>query len=198
MSTQKTSVKKAFTLTELLVSMAILGLIASLTLPHMFMSMDRAKKRAVFKEAYQALQDAVYASTMEGEANASWNIVNRRLNVSKICDTNARTQGCTSHQFGEAGEPGVVLSTGVTVFGLHPVVSSGDAFVIGLEDFPQREYFYFIANYSDKPIDMRQFFDGYGGSTNWIGYPVQYVPDPVVRPGQLKCVEQNCLDMFNN
>ncbi len=192
------SMKRGFTLAEVAVSLAVLGLIASLTLPSLFMSMDRAKKRAVFKETYQALQDAVYASTMEGEAKASWNIVNRRLNPVKICNTNARTQGCTSHQFGEAGEPGVVLSTGVTVFGLNPVATLADAFVIGLEDFPQKEYFYFIANYSDKPIDMKQFIGMGGGSTNWIGYPVQYVPDPVIRPGQLKCVEQACLDMLNS
>ena len=88
MSSQKASVKKAFTLTELLVSMAVLGLIATLTLPHVFMSVDRAKKRAVFKESFQALQGATHQVALEGGTRSD---VIKLLIVKKICPNNAFT-----------------------------------------------------------------------------------------------------------
>ncbi len=189
MSTQKASVKKAFTLTELLVSMAVLGLIATLTLPHMFMSVDRAKKRAVFKEAYQALAEAVHATFLEGGNSDD---VIKRLNTRKVCQTHARNEGCTNFSAGvEAQEPGVVLSTGVTVFGLSSSVTSINGIMIGLEEFPKKEYFYLFSNYTDRPWSGP--FDN-----NWPGYELQVVSGTVVQPGELQCVEQACWDMFKN
>ncbi len=177
MLTQKASIKKAFTLTELLVSMAVLGLIATLTLPHMFMSADRAKKRAVFKEAYQALQEAVQLTYLEG--GTSYDVI-KKLNTSKICDTHSLNQGCTQYTLGdEVDEPGVVLSTGVTIFGLSSGSPTTNGIMIGLEDFPKKEYFYTVSNYGDVPY---------------------VTPRIVVRPGELKCgaADEECRAMFKN
>ena len=191
MSALNSSVKKAFTLTELLVSLTVLGLIATLTLPHLFASFDRAKKRAVFKEAYQALAEAVHSSTMEG--GTVFDIIDK-LNPKKICRTNALTEGCTQYSGGgyEQNEPGVVLATGATIFGLTSSVSSCNGIMIGLEEFPRKEYFYIITNQGEATL-IPTFLNG---SSAFTGYPLAPVPNLTVRPGEIKCVEQACLDML--
>ena len=199
MSSQKASVKKAFTLTELLASMAVLGLIATLTLPHMFMSVDRAKKRAVFKEAFQALQGATHQVALEGGTRSD---VIKLLNVKKICPNNAFTEGCTTLDHAETREPGVVLSTGVGIFGLNDDSNPDDfarvdALIIALEEFPKKDYFYVSSNFNPYDYDtswMQDRDDLFVPSFGWT--PLS--PMPILRPGELKCVEQSCLDMFNN
>jgi len=194
-STQKASVKKAFTLTELLVSMAVLGLIATLTLPHMFMSVDRAKKRTVFKEAFQALQQATQQAALEGGTRKD---VIKLLNVKQICPNDAFTEGCTTLDHHETREPGIILSTGVGIYGLNPdtvEVGVGDGIIIALEEFPKKDYFYVFSNFSPDNLDLSWLpsrTDLFVPSLGWT--PVT----PVLRPGELKCVEQSCLDMFKN
>ena len=197
----KTSIIKAFTLTELLVSMAVLGLIATLTLPHMFMSADRAKKRAVFKEAYQALQEAVHAAAMDGVADTRG--VVDYFNAKKVCKGNSRDLGCTTSTHDSpailngtfrpqqwAGH-GVVLHNGVSIFGFNAIepgtpggISQEDRVVIGLEDFTTQEYFRILISVSDV-----------NGNTigNWGG--IHKVAN-AIRPGEITCVDQNCFDMF--
>ena len=192
MLTQKAPVKKAFTLTELLVSMAILGLIATLTLPHMFMSVDRAKKRAAFKEAYQALQEAVHTTFLEGKTNYD---VIKTLNPKQICPNSSLEDGCTTLDHHETQQPGVILSTGVGLYGLHPQpdIIPLDGVIIALEEFPKKEYFYVMVNFTPN-----------NQSTAWLaGRSDLYLPSlgwthvaPVIRPGELACIEQSCLDMF--
>ncbi len=194
MSTQKASVKKAFTLTELLVSMAVIGLIATLTLPHMFMSVDRAKKRAVFKEAYKALAEAVHTTMLEG--GTSYDVI-KKLNPKKICQTNSFKEGCTQYSLGvDVAEPGVLLSTGVSITGLSSITPIFNGIMIGLEDFPKKEYFYIMSNYGEAPFDATDFLSGKDGYT---GYPLKLAVSPlIVRSGEIKCVEQACLDMLKN
>jgi len=47
---------RGFTLSELLVSLAVLGLISALTLPKIFTNVENLKKKAVFKETFMVLQ----------------------------------------------------------------------------------------------------------------------------------------------
>lgn len=185
------SIKRGFTLAEVAVSLAVLGLIASLTLPSLFVSMDRAKKRAVFKETYQALAEAVHTATMEGET--VWTVINK-FNTSKICRTNALTEGCTQYSVGghEQNEPGVVLATGATIFGLTSSNSSSNGIMIGLEEFPRKEYFYIMSNQGQATITPTWL----NGGSAWTGYPLAPVPNLTVRPGEIKCWEQACLDML--
>jgi prepilin-type N-terminal cleavage/methylation domain-containing protein len=185
--TQKSSVKKAFTLTELLVSMAVLGLIATLTLPHMFMSVDRAKKRAAFKEAYQALAQATHAAMMEGVVDTTKIIP--YFNAKKVCMVNSRSEGCsqipddvTGHW--QAGEAGVVLPSGVTIFGFNTGLSEQDTVVIGLEDFPKQEFFRITLSVKDSGAFKGDAASGDLLESVWV------------RPGEIKCLEQKCVDMF--
>ena len=193
-STQKTSVKKAFTLTELLVSMAVLGLIATLTLPHMFMSADRAKKRAVFKEAYQALAQATHAAAMDGVTDSRGIVP--YFNAQKVCLNNSVEEGCTTNTIfpGQAQQQGVVLHSGVSIFGFNTgkdpglSINSDDTVVIGLEDFPKKEYFRINTSVMDKT--------NVGRVVGAVDGTVKTVID--VRPGEIKCLEQACFDMFKN
>ena len=197
MSTQKASVKKAFTLTELLVSMAVLGLIATLTLPHMFMSADRAKKRAAFKEAYQAIAEAVQQTALEG--GKKFDIINK-LHPSKICMDHARNQGCTTSANPEANSAGIVLATGVSLFGFNGGNPDGatDGFMIGLEDFPKKEYFNIHINIGDKPINMTHAIPtDEATGLPWVD-PGQVPVNSILRPGEARCSIQACLDMFKN
>ncbi len=199
MSALNSSVKKAFTLTELLVSLTVLGLIATLTLPHLFASFDRAKKRAVFKEAYQALAEAVHAAMLEGEPNST--ILNK-FNGAKTCLTNSLREGCTTFVHPESQEVGMKLATGVSIFGLNNPyyqisgntnLTGEDGFFIGLEDFPKKEYFYLGMNLSPTPFDTRAWITGWL-RTNSI--PGQVYIETLIRPGEIKCIEQACLDML--
>ena len=192
MSTQKASVKKAFTLTELLVSMAVLGLIATLTLPHMFMSADRAKKRAVFKEAYQALAQATHAAAMDGVA-ITLDII-PYFNATKVCMGNSLSEGCSqfysepSEFLGQAKQAGVVLPSGVSIVGFGKVANNQvqDTVVIGLENFTQKEYFRVITSVKDV--------GGFKGDAA----PGDLLESVWIRPGEIKCLEQKCVDMFKN
>jgi prepilin-type N-terminal cleavage/methylation domain-containing protein len=185
--------EKGFSLAEVVISLAVLGLIASLTLPSLFMSMDRAKKRAVFKETYQALATAVHTATMEGE---TIDTVINKLNVSKICRTNALREGCTHYSVGgrEKDEPGVVMATGATIFGLSSPLPTINGIMIGLENFPKREYFFIMYNQGEQSFPV----SWYNGLDIFTGYPIVALPNLTVRPGEIKCVEQACLDMLSN
>ena len=193
MSTQKASVKKAFTLTELLVSMAVLGLIATLTLPHMFMSADRAKKRAAFKEAYQALAQATHAAAMDGI------VITRDIipyfNAQKVCMGNSLSEGCSQVDVSKPGQfkfqaeqAGVVLPSGVSIVGFNSVETNTvqDTVVIGLEDFTQKEYFRVILSVKDLGGFKESLKSGDLMQSDWL------------RPGEIKCLDQECLDMFKN
>jgi prepilin-type N-terminal cleavage/methylation domain-containing protein len=197
-STQKASIKKAFTLTELLVSMAVLGLIATLTLPHMFMSADRAKKRAVFKEAYQALAQATHAAMMEGVADSRGIIP--YFNAQKVCLNNSLTEGCikdTTFAPGQALQQGVLLHSGVSIVGFNTgkdpglSIQSNDTVVIGLENFAKKEYFRVETYVGDlnQPKTL-SYLSGDLSSGKTSGKVVQ------LRPGDIVCADEACLDMF--
>jgi prepilin-type N-terminal cleavage/methylation domain-containing protein len=209
-STQKASVKKAFTLTELLVSMAILGLIATLTLPHMFMSVDRAKKRAVFKEAYNALALATHKASLEG-ATTTMDII-PYLNVSKVCMDNATANGCTTHEL--ETEAAVKLSTGATIFNIvnapnhterngidgagPPRIGSDiDGVVIGLEEFVNKEYFKIVISVAEEPFNISQGNGTYAEMRNALN-TIRPGETVRLRPGEILCYDQACIDMFKN
>ncbi|MFN7310201.1 MAG: hypothetical protein ACK5T0_02405, partial [Vampirovibrionales bacterium] len=65
-----------------------------------------------------------------------------------------------------------------------------DGAYIGLEDFPQKEYFRIAINIRDTPFNT--------ASWSTITFPSDMVRvDTIVKPGEVKCMEQACLDMFD-
>ena len=90
--------KLGFTLSELLVSLAVLGLIAGLTVPSIVASVEKSKNKAMLKEAFQLVssitQEGVLNGSFEGISNwditstASGGIVDyftSKFNYSKQC-----------------------------------------------------------------------------------------------------------------
>jgi prepilin-type N-terminal cleavage/methylation domain-containing protein len=191
MSLSMPSKERGFSLAEVVISLAVLGLIASLTLPSLFMSMDRAKKRAVFKEAFQAISEAAHAATLEGGGNR---MLIDKLNGAKVCLNNAFTEGCTTRHVDN--EMGVKLASGVSLFSLDsddwsPAWEWPDGVYIGLEDFPKKEYFIIAINFRNTPFNTASW-------PTWA-FPSDMVRvDSIVKPGEVKCMEQVCLDMFKN
>ncbi|WP_373531254.1 type II secretion system protein [Vampirovibrio sp.] len=86
-----------FTLAELLIALAILGVIATFTVPKILNAQQDSRKKAVFKETLAALSNLTYEAAREGSvtnATTEWSYVLNNLNYAKICDTNLNDQGC--------------------------------------------------------------------------------------------------------
>ena len=86
---------KGFTLSELLVSLAVLGLIAGLTVPTIVNAVGSGKRKALFRETAQLVAQVVQEGVLTGEltpddAGETW-IVNH-LNAVKTCLTGIRPE----------------------------------------------------------------------------------------------------------
>jgi prepilin-type N-terminal cleavage/methylation domain-containing protein len=100
--------KLGFTLSELLVSLTVLGLIAGLTVPSIITSVEKSKRQALLKEGFQIISSIVQAGYLNGDfaSITSWDVVNdkgtgsivdyfnQKLNAAYRCNTNDTTRGC--------------------------------------------------------------------------------------------------------
>ncbi|XVJ50737.1 MAG: type II secretion system protein [Vampirovibrio sp.] len=212
-----------FTLVELLVSLGILGLIATLTLPQLYISQDKMKKKAAFKEAFNALSVATQAASMDGVA-VTLDII-PYLNATKVCMDSMIAEGCSPRTVHFTGDPdtsenterGVVLSTGVRSIGgfsdfMHTHKNGYpdaiparlgldiDGLYIGLEAFPKPEYFYVFISVAEQPFDFVNAPPNPLSNYDWAkDYLQANRPGTsyVLRPGEVKCFSSNCNDMFN-
>jgi prepilin-type N-terminal cleavage/methylation domain-containing protein len=118
-----------FTLAELLIALAILGIIATFTIPKVLSSQNNAKRNALFREAIAALNVATYAGVQDRslvKGASFWNddaYLLNSINAFKKC-TNASTGGCwtVSEPAGvnQITQPGVILANGVAIAGFGP------------------------------------------------------------------------------
>ncbi len=101
--------KKGFTLAELLVSLLILGEIATFTIPKILASQQNGMKKAILKETIATLEQIKYEEIdIGGSTDSSTNIFLDNINAVKVCKTNTQTQGCYSYNT----YPGAVLHNG--------------------------------------------------------------------------------------
>ena len=98
-----------FTLSELLVSLGVLGLIAGLTIPSVINSVNKARQKSMAKEALQVITDITSAMVMNGDADTitSWNIrgdngptnitgyLTSKLNAKQCIMSDITSAGCT-------------------------------------------------------------------------------------------------------
>lgn len=94
--------KSAFTLTETLLTMAILGVIAAMTIPGLTMSMQKSEHVSGMKKAYSTLAQATNKMNFANDLanytkfwdndNIFWKELTKQLNTMKICNNNE--SGC--------------------------------------------------------------------------------------------------------
>ena len=122
---------KGFTLSELLIALAVLGVMATFTIPKLLHNNQAANRKAVFKEVISILAQTTVAAVSEnlGPQDYASYLVNR-LNYSQFCDYPAWSTGCwnpTSDAINYmSANPGwgYVLPSGA-VLGLHGVGGPG-------------------------------------------------------------------------
>lgn len=123
---------KGFTLAELLLAIAILGVIAIFTIPKIITSQQTAQKMSLFQEALAALSTITYEGQITRDLTGTIydTYVLSRVNAVKICSTDADTEGCWTQATpgGSAEQKGYVLSNGVTVAGLDTGSTSGSGY----------------------------------------------------------------------
>ena len=86
--------KKGFTLSELLISLSILGVIAALTLPGVFTHMQVAGNKAKLKSNVTAVHQALNADVLEGTFVSIGQTLTNRLNYAHLCPPNNVTPPC--------------------------------------------------------------------------------------------------------
>lgn len=80
--------ERGFTLSELLISLSVLGLIAALTLPAIFNSVNKAKRSAIIKETLNAIQTAALEESSTTAASSdSFGFFRKHLNVKECTNT---------------------------------------------------------------------------------------------------------------
>jgi prepilin-type N-terminal cleavage/methylation domain-containing protein len=123
--------KQGYTLSEILIALAILGICLAVSIPLLAQPRDQSQKKAVFKESINML----YEIMREGMASDELNTGNartyflNRLNAVKVCPEVQATDptktafggGCWTHPSADVAEvndeAGVVLANGVTIAG---------------------------------------------------------------------------------
>jgi hypothetical protein len=114
----------------LLIALAVLGLIASLTIPAVVKNIEETTRKAVFKETLSAIGDILYEGYQDGSLRrvalkdrALTEKLRQKLNYTKFCPTNAMTEGCLDPVDNPSGDnpwgPGFVLPNGAVIFGYH-------------------------------------------------------------------------------
>jgi prepilin-type N-terminal cleavage/methylation domain-containing protein len=130
-----------FTLAELLIALAILGVIATFAIPKVLQAQQDERKRAVFKETIAMISEIHYQGLLLGEIQANgsggWIVdpyVQSHLNYLKYCSWNAHTAGCWPQDdtisTTEAAESGYVLANGATIGGLGNTGSVSSGFIM--------------------------------------------------------------------
>lgn len=144
---------RAFTLTELLISIVIIGLIAAIVLPNVFNIVgDKGTSESLLRSTVMALEDAFVKEAQVGQQH-SFNIVMRNLDVLRSCPAtsliacwNTTVQGGSAavtiqYPNGTALSPSlgggvalngnaVILKNGVTIAGLDTSNTEIDTFII--------------------------------------------------------------------
>lgn len=111
----------AFTLSELLIALAILGLIATFTIPKVLQNVEANQKKAVFKECYASLSQVLQQGLNQRPQYIDTYILNNLSGI-KTCPVSANGQGCYANVDLSLGtqQPGIVLANGAVLWGFLP------------------------------------------------------------------------------
>jgi prepilin-type N-terminal cleavage/methylation domain-containing protein len=115
-----------FTLAELLIALAILGVIATFAIPKVLLSQANQKRNAVLKEVIGMLSDIEYQGWITKQVTTSTQFQSwyfSKINAVKLCNSNSLSEGCWTSAQGDPApsarnEPGVILANGAYVVGM--------------------------------------------------------------------------------
>jgi prepilin-type N-terminal cleavage/methylation domain-containing protein len=124
-----------FTLAELLIALAILGVIATFTIPKVLSNQSDTRKAAVMKETIGAISELVHRGWSAKLLNTTYSgsYIMQYINATRICNTNSATQGCWSMADptpDQSTEPGFMLSNGSVVAGISDSVNLYNTFIV--------------------------------------------------------------------
>lgn len=118
-------IRHGFTLAELLISLAILGIIATFTIPKVLNSQADSQRVSVFKECYSVLSEVLYNSRLYNADlstdTAVKNYFTSSINAVKLCPNDQLAEGCctASMAYCNAGEGAVVMHNGAIIYSIN-------------------------------------------------------------------------------
>lgn len=107
---------RAFTLAELLIALAIVGVIATFIIPKLLNTQEDTRKKLIFKENIAALSEIIYRGWQDGsirEGRLSDYVLDR-LNAIKLCPNHPVTDGCYHTTF-ETNTAAAVMHNGSVI-----------------------------------------------------------------------------------
>jgi type II secretory pathway pseudopilin PulG len=164
----------------------VLGLIAALTLPTIFNSVNEQRKKAIFKEAIQSLSEATYKASMEGDTTTGLAFFEKSLNCARVSSTLT-----ISGALDAADSMGCILPNGAIISNLNQALT--------------QETFWIDWNGNEAPNARGQ--DRLGLGVNWGANPTTNLTTqgiPTLRPGEIKPFThshwggQDNVDLFNS
>lgn len=124
----------AFTLSELLISLAVLGLIAAFAIPGILTGLDKNQRKSRFNEAFSVIANVVQTGVASGEFSDTGNItyLSQNLNPQKFC-TNAQLEGCwgaSDTAENSPTAPALLLHTTVAITDIETQATGADRYYI--------------------------------------------------------------------
>lgn len=109
--------QQGFTLTEGVIALAVVGLIAAFTLPQIINSTNEDGQIAKWKVGYQAVADIfdLYMTEDPDTRPTFPNYFFSKVRALKKCPTGGITQGCLPAGYAFGNRPAVILEQGVTI-----------------------------------------------------------------------------------
>jgi prepilin-type N-terminal cleavage/methylation domain-containing protein len=114
--------RRAFTLSELLIAVAILGLIATFTIPKVLVSVRNTQDKAIAKETVATIHSVLFEGWQNGSINANTldsdvlTVLQQKLNATSYCTSTCSTMASPAYPYGDTFDRNVfTFGSGATL-----------------------------------------------------------------------------------